>query len=264
MEKILIRKKQEKRINIQRIFALVLIFMIVMITIISIIEGAKEQTHQKIASQSIVEYKEVEVACFIDKEEQVVPPSEDIIVEEKIIPMYTTTGVNIRIEPNCDCGVYKTVSINTEIQKVENSDINGWNKIKMDNNYYYIYSKYLSDKKTEIKIARKENISVSSRGNAGITGNLIGYYTLTYYCPCYQCCGKTNGITAWGTVATAGRTIAAPKSLAFGTKLSINEHIYTVEDRGGAINGNRIDVYVNSHSEALKLGVKKNVPVYKI
>ena len=29
-----------------------------------------------------------------------------------------------------------------------------------------------------------------------------------------------------------------------------------VEDRGGAINGNRIDMYVSSHAQALAWGVK--------
>ena len=42
----------------------------------------------------------------------------------------------------------------------------------------------------------------------------------------------------------------------------INGHTYTVEDRGGAIKGNKIDIYVDSHQEALKLGRKTNVPVY--
>ena len=32
--------------------------------------------------------------------------------------------------------------------------------------------------------------------------------------------------------------------------------IYTVTDRGGAINGNKIDIYVNSHAEALAWGVR--------
>jgi len=30
----------------------------------------------------------------------------------------------------------------------------------------------------------------------------------------------------------------------------------TVEDRGGAIKGNKIDIYVNSHAEALAWGVR--------
>ena len=32
---------------------------------------------------------------------------------------------------------------------------------------------------------------------------------------------------------------------------------YVVEDRGGAITGNKIDVYFNSHSEALAFGRKR-------
>ena len=70
-------------------------------------------------------------------------------------------------------------------------------------------------------------------------------YKITAYCSCSKCCGKTTG-----------RTVAAPSKFAFGTKLNIGGHIYTVEDRGGAIKGNRIDIYVSSHSAALQWGVK--------
>ena len=41
-----------------------------------------------------------------------------------------------------------------------------------------------------------------------------------------------------------------------GTKLNINGHVYTVEDRGGAIKGNKIDIFVNTHAEALQWGVR--------
>lgn len=79
---------------------------------------------------------------------------------------------------------------------------------------------------------------------------------ITAYCPCAKCCGKTTGVTAMGTKATQGRTIAASSKYAFGTKLNINGHVYTVEDRGGAISGNKIDIFVNSHAEALAWGVR--------
>mgnify|MGYP001060290821 FL=1 len=59
-----------------------------------------------------------------------------------------------------------------------------------------------------------------------------------------------------GTYAKEGHTVAAPSNFSFGTKLSINGKTYTVEDRGGAIKGNRIDIYVNTHSEALAWGVR--------
>lgn len=81
-------------------------------------------------------------------------------------------------------------------------------------------------------------------------------YKITAYCSCAKCCGKTTGRTASGTQAIAGRTVAAPAKFAFGTKLNIGGHVYTVEDRGGAITGNRIDIYVSSHSAALQWGVK--------
>ena len=91
----------------------------------------------------------------------------------------------------------------------------------------------------------------------------LGVYKLTAYCSCAKCCGKTDGITASGTHVTAGRTIAAPKTFAFGTKIMINGHVYTVEDRGGAIQGNRIDIYFDTHEEALKFGVK-NMEIFKV
>ena len=60
-----------------------------------------------------------------------------------------------------------------------------------------------------------------------------------------------------GTIPQANKTVAMPKTFAFGTKVEIqNMGIYTVEDRGGAIKGNRIDIFFNSHSEALSFGKK--------
>jgi len=100
---------------------------------------------------------------------------------------------------------------------------------------------------------------ITSRGSytrtSGISGQ-SGVYKVTAYCACMSCCGKTNGITASGTHATANRTIAAPSTFAFGTKVVINGITYTVEDRGGAIQGNRIDIYMDTHAEALQWGVR--------
>ena len=91
------------------------------------------------------------------------------------------------------------------------------------------------------------------------TGTATGptrIFKVTAYCSCAKCCGKTTGRTAAGTQATAGHTVAASGQFAFGTKLIINGQQYTVEDRGGAIQGNRIDIYMNSHAEAVAWGVK--------
>ena len=85
----------------------------------------------------------------------------------------------------------------------------------------------------------------------------MGEYTITHYCPESCCCGKwANGYTATGTKATEGRTIAVdPDIIPYGTTVIIDDHEYIAEDCGGAIKGNRIDVYVDSHSEAIQRGV---------
>ena len=63
--------------------------------------------------------------------------------------------------------------------------------------------------------------------------------------------------TASGAVAKAGVTVAADTSvLPFGTVVVINGHEYIVQDRGGAIKGEKIDIYFDDHQEALKFGVQ--------
>lgn len=95
----------------------------------------------------------------------------------------------------------------------------------------------------------------------------LGDYLLTAYCPCPICCGAYSNMenprTASGTTPVAGRTVAGPAELPFGTKLNINGVIFTVEDRGGAINGKHLDVYFNTHEEALAFGMR-TVPVFLV
>ena len=79
--------------------------------------------------------------------------------------------------------------------------------------------------------------------------------TATAYCPCIKCCGKSDGITATGTRATPNRTLAVdPQIIPYGTKVIIDGQTYIAEDKGGAIKENRIDIYFESHNEALNFG----------
>lgn len=60
----------------------------------------------------------------------------------------------------------------------------------------------------------------------------------------------------------AGRTIAVdPRLIKLGSKVRMNGKEYIAEDTGGAIKGKRIDLFVDSHSEAMKFG-KKLIEVY--
>jgi 3D (Asp-Asp-Asp) domain-containing protein len=77
----------------------------------------------------------------------------------------------------------------------------------------------------------------------------------TAYCPCMKCCGKTDGITATGIKAKENRTIAAdPNILPYGTEILCSMGEFVVEDCGGAIKGNRVDFFFDTHEEALKFG----------
>lgn len=92
----------------------------------------------------------------------------------------------------------------------------------------------------------------------------LGNYRITGYDICYRCCGKTNGITASGAKAEVGRTCAAPKNLPFGTKVFIEGIGYRiVEDRGGATNGQKIDVLCNNHPECYAITGYRKVWVIK-
>jgi 3D (Asp-Asp-Asp) domain-containing protein len=77
----------------------------------------------------------------------------------------------------------------------------------------------------------------------------------TAYCSCVNCCGKSDGITASGVKARANHTIAVDRSvIPLGTEVIIDGSTYVAEDTGGAIKGNRIDIYFDSHSDALAFG----------
>lgn len=86
----------------------------------------------------------------------------------------------------------------------------------------------------------------------------LGEFKITAYCPCTKCCGQwAKGITSTGVTAQANRTIAVdPKVIPYGTTVLIDGNEYIAEDCGGAIKGKRIDIYFDTHQEALQWGVK--------
>ena len=91
----------------------------------------------------------------------------------------------------------------------------------------------------------------TSSGSSSTGNTYLGRFRLTAYCPCAKCCGKADGITASGTKATAGRTVAMG-GVPLGTKLMINGTVYTVEDRGTSYG--HVDIFFNTHAEALQFG----------
>lgn len=68
-------------------------------------------------------------------------------------------------------------------------------------------------------------------------------------------CGKSDGITASGIKVQEKRTLACPAQYPFGAKLKIDGFgVFTCEDRGGAIKGNRFDIYMETKKDAFAFG----------
>ena len=81
-------------------------------------------------------------------------------------------------------------------------------------------------------------------------------------CQCKKCCGKhANGRTATNHRIRRGDAfVAADKMYRFGTEMIIpgynNSKAVKVLDRGRVIKGNRLDVFIPSHRNARKWGVR--------
>jgi 3D (Asp-Asp-Asp) domain-containing protein len=83
----------------------------------------------------------------------------------------------------------------------------------------------------------------------------------TAYCKCKICCGKwANGRqrTASGTIPRAGITCAAPRRIPFGTWLYIESVGWRrVEDRLAKRFDSRVEVFMDSHAQAKRFGIKR-------
>lgn len=88
----------------------------------------------------------------------------------------------------------------------------------------------------------------------------LGTFTVYAYCPCEKCCGQwSGGPTASGVMPEEGRTVAADWDvLPAGTEIYIDGVGWrAVEDTGSGINGNKLDLYMDSHQDALEWGVQE-------
>lgn len=106
----------------------------------------------------------------------------------------------------------------------------------------------------------EETISEPTEDTEEESSNIVnlGQFRLTAYCNCSRCCGVwAGGPTASGAMPVAGYTIAVDTSvIPMWSEVIINGHTYVAQDTGSAIVGNRIDIYFDTHEEALEFGVR--------
>ena len=141
--------------------------------------------------------------------------------------------------------------------KVTVKQIKTWNKLKSDK----IKPKQVLKVKKTSTAKKKATVKKSSKKN---------YVTYTVKATAYTAsCKGCSGITATGLNLKKNPGIKAisvdTKKIPLGTKVYVPGYGMAVAaDKGGAIKGNKIDVFIPSKSKALKWGVKTvKIKVYK-
>ena len=110
-----------------------------------------------------------------------------------------------------------------------------------------------------INVSTDSNIYVHD-GIAYINGEDKGKFSLSGYCACTKC-GTGTGITASGKPVREAHTIASdwkvlPKGTviiledAVGKDGQVYDGVYVVEDRGGGVKNNHLDIYRPTHELA--------------
>lgn len=152
--------------------------------------------------------------------------------------VYSTTTLNVRSGPGT------SYSIITSMKKGQSAVKTGasgsWYKVSVNGKTGYVSSKYITTTKP----------SSSSTPTSSGSKTYMGNFKLTFY--------AGDSTTASGRTPRVNHTIAADTSvLPMYSQVYIEGWgTYTVEDRGGAIKGKRIDIFVANNSIAKKNGVK--------
>lgn len=152
-------------------------------------------------------------------------------------------SVNFRKEASTNSDIYKVLDKNTSVTILGYEG--DWSKVSINDTVGYVYTKYIT---TGNKVADAANIDESNTVSLDVKATAYA--------------GDT--ITSTGTVPREGTTIAVdPSVIPYGSKVYIPEFdkVFTAEDCGSAIKGNRIDIFMASEAKCNEWGVK-NITIY--
>ena len=208
------------------------------------------------------------------------PIVEKIVVEQVVIPFETITKnvsnssvTTNKVVQNGKDGL-KEVTYKIKYQndiEIERTVLNEKIIKQAVNKIVQVQSKATTTSRDTV--TRKVSVGTSATAKAlaaKVEGKTPTVKTMntSAYCACVKCCGKTNAITSSGAKATAWYTLAAGKAYPIGTIIYIpslsnkpNGGWFVVQDRGGAIKNNKLDVFCSTHNEALQFG-RRNLECY--
>lgn len=228
------------------------------------------------------EYEEISMEQLLSNYSPIV---EKIVTESEEIPYDTvnkkgehideeSSKQNYRVDKNGKAGLKQTVykiryKNDIEIEKIKISE----SVVKEAVN------KVVSVISTSTRSSSTSRVTPSSGKGAGeklsklVEGIEPKVKTLNTSAYTASTCGKSPsspsyGITSSGDRATAWYTVAAGKSYPIGTIIYIpyfsnqpNGGWFIVQDRGGAIKDNKLDVYMNTYNECVNFG-RRNLECY--
>lgn len=152
----------------------------------------------------------------------------------------TTTNATVKSSVNVRSGASKKYRVIDKLSKGEKvkvlSSSGDWRKVQFDGN--------------EIGWSHEDYINKTASSSSSM--NVSKRLTVKAYAY------TGGGYTATGTKAKYGTLAVDPRVIPYGTKVYIKElgKVFTAEDCGGGIKGNKVDIYMNSQSACRNWGVR--------
>ena len=137
----------------------------------------------------------------VTKEEEVVEEVKEELELPKEEKVYTTTYLNVREAPDANSARLGVLNPNTELIKLEFSDVENWIKIKLNEGEYYVHNDYVTAAIPEniVTISSLEEIKVvEPQPIQQATNNYSTSYDITYTQPMESVAGTSaKEIIAW-------------------------------------------------------------------
>lgn len=152
-----------------------------------------------------------------------------------------TTNLNVRSGPSTKYNVIGSLRKNESV--IILSSDNGWSKVKLSNNKEgYASNKYIKQDTASNSNNSSNNASPVVKDTIKVVATAYTGYSTT----------STGQKPVWGSIAVD------PRVIPYGTKVYIPyfDKVFVANNTGGAIKGNKIDIFMNSRGECYNWGRK--------
>lgn len=213
----------------------------------------------------------VSLGIDVDEDDKVLPGLYDKVTNDMVIEIIKVEKQTISEKSEIPYKVVKKYNENTDIgvTKIINNGVSGLRcatkEVVYENgklvNETLIQEQVIKEPVNKVIETGTKDYFISSRGKTSFKSSLV--MTASAYDLSFESCGKRPGdkyygITASGTKARPGVVAVDPSVIPLGTKLYIKGYGFAIaEDKGGAIKGNRIDLFMENRNDALNYGMQK-------